>query len=559
VRRAAWLLALPVVLSGCQNDDAYLGSRLAGYVCGGRCERDRGVADDVGDWFTNPEAEQGDSPEIVYPLEGSAHPKDLSRLTVQFRHGRADLSAYRIRFEAPDFGLAYDFFAPCLAVASDGCRYLLEGNVWDSARADLTGKPVRLSVSGATSPSGVIKTSAPVDLQIVESSLGNKGFYYWTLLPQYPDNSGPLAGIFRLPFGADRAQPYIMPNTGTNDKQCGACHSVSSDGSTIAFTARDYDGGPDQRSGTLAVKLTARPDKDVVPPAPSGTYDSSMMALTSDGKRVLVSYDEQLVLRSAGADPAGEHQPGDVLATLTRAELGGKAGYFPEFSANDDAVVLTLSDQPDSAIAVRAGDIAVIDFDVATSTFGKPRIIVPGTDDTFHFYPTWAPTGEYVAFASAPRGIGEDGNLRKSYDQKEARLRLVSRDGTRIFDLENATYKASSWSTYPKFAPFSAGQDDALMFLTFNSKVNYGFMLDNEQREDGQRLAQLWMSAIDVTKLPADPSSAPIWLPFQDVSQTAHLGIWTRDVKCRTDLGVSSCDLGQRCEPQTNTCIVDPR
>lgn len=558
MKRAAPMLLLPVALAACQNDDAYLGSRRAAYVCGARCERDTGLPKDIGDWFGNPEAEQGDAPEIVYPLEGSAHPQDLSRLTVQFRHGRGDFAVYRIRFEAPEHGLSYDFFAPCLAVASDGCRYLLEGNVWDGARAELVGKPVVLTVTGATSHIGVIKSSPPVSVQIVESSLGNKGFYYWTLLPQYPATSGPLAGIFRLPFGADRAQPYIMPNTGTNDKQCGACHSVSRDGSTIAFTARDYDGGPDQRSGTLEVKLTARPDTQVVPPAAPGTYDSSMMALTSDGKRVLVSYDEQLVLRSAGPDPAGAHQPGDVLATLTKAELGGKIGYFPEFSRDDDAVVLTLSDQPDSAIAVQAGDIAIIDFDLAASKFGKPQIIVPGTEDTFHFYPTWAPTGEYIAFASAPRETGEDGNPRKSYDQKKARLRLVSRDGSRVYELENATYKSSSWSTYPKFAPFSAGQDDALMFLTFNSKVSYGFLLDNEERQDGARLAQLWMSAIDVTKLPADPSSAPVWLPFQDVTQTAHLGIWTSDVKCRTDLGVPSCDLGQRCEPQSNTCIVDP-
>jgi hypothetical protein len=94
--------------------------------------------------------------------------------------------------------------------------------------------------------------------------------------------------------------------------------------------------------------------------------------------------------------------------------------------------------------------------------------------------------------------------------------------------------------------------------LTFNSKINYGLVLDNDgMRTDADRVAQLWMSAIDVSKFPEDPSSAPIWLPFQDATQSSHLGIWTRDVKCRTDVGSGrACDLGQECDRDTNTCKV---
>jgi hypothetical protein len=95
------------------------------------------------------------------------------------------------------------------------------------------------------------------------------------------------------------------------------------------------------------------------------------------------------------------------------------------------------------------------------------------------------------------------------------------------------------------------------MFLTFNSKINYGLVLDNDSLAPGDKLAQLWMSAIDINKLPADPSSAPIWLPFQDAGQSSHLGIWTSDVKCRTDVGaLPPCDIGQRCDPMTKTCKV---
>jgi hypothetical protein len=545
--------ALPLL--GCRNDDAYLGGGHEAYRCT-HCWVEQGAPGNAGDWFFNPDTALGDAPEIVYPLSGSLHPFDLRQLTVQFRRGRDDFQVFRVRIELPDSGVVYDFFAPCLAVAGDGCRYLLEGGVWDNARADLVDKAAVLTVTGSTSPHGVQRSSAPLPLGIVKSDLGNKGFYYWTTVPTYSPTPSSQTGIFRLPFGADQAEPFIMPSSTTNDRQCGACHSVSRDGSTIAFTARDTDGGPDQRSGSLVAELTAQPKPPLIPAAAPGTYDSSMMALSYTGKRVLVAYDDQLVLRSSETNPALKLTAGDVITSLSKDDLGGKVGYFPEFSPTDDAVVLTLSDTPDSAIAVQAGDIAVIDFDIETSKFGAPKIIGPGTDDIFHFYPTWSPDGRYIAFASAPRETGEDGFPRKSYDQKRARLRLVAREGGKVYELMNATHEADKWSTYPKFAPFQTG---SLMFLTFNSKINYGLVLDNDDKpSDAQRVAQLWMSAVDISKLPDDPSSAPIWLPFQDATQPGHLGIWTNDVKCRTDLGGSGCAFGQVCNPD-KTCVVVPK
>lgn len=548
--KAGWALVL--LLAACRNEDAYLGGGHAAYQCGTRCTFEQGAPPQAGDWFFNPETELGDAPEIIYPLDGAVHPQDLRQLTVQFGRGRGDFQVYRVRIEAPDSGLGYDFFTPCLTVNNAGCRYLLNGAVWDNARADLLGKPAMLTVTGSTALHGVMKTSKPVSLDIVDSNLRNKGFYYWTTVPLYSGNLSDT-GIFRLPFGAEQAEPFIMSNTTTNERQCGACHSVSRDGSTIAFTARDYNGGPeDQRSGSLVTTLTAQPQNHVIEAATPGTYDSSMMALSTNGKRVLVAYDEQLVLRSS--EPTGVFQAGEVIASLSKEDLGGKAGYFPEFSPSDDAVVLTLSDQPDSAIAVQAGDIAVLHVDLATSTFGTLETVVPGTDDLFHFYPTWSPTGQFIAFASAPRELDADGHQRKSYDQQKARLRLVRLEDKQVFELANATHEDSKWSTYPKFAPFQSG---SLSFLTFNSKINYGLIQDNDSKPDANKVAQLWMSAVDVSKLPGDPSSAPIWLPFQDPTQPGHLGLWTNDVKCRTDVGGTGCDFGQLC--QNETCVVVPK
>ena len=554
MRPQGWLCGA-LLLLGCQGEDAYLGSNHVRYQCGTRCQREQGAPEDAGDWFFNPETALGAAPHIVYPLSGSVHPVDLGELTIQFRRGRGDFSVFRVRIATPDERLAYDFFTPCLALAGDGCRYLLKGRVWDDARADLVGRPAVITVTGSTSASGVMKSSEALPISVTESALQNKGFYYWTSVPLYSGVPGDQdTGIFRLPFGADRAEPFIMPNSPTNGRECGACHSVSRDGSTIAFTARNDDGAEDQRSGVLVTARTARPEEHIIEPAPDAIYDSSMMALSSDGRRVLVARDELLVLRSTSDDDPSA-PAGSELATLSSLELGDKIPFFPEFSRDDDAIVLTLSDQKDSAIAVQSGDIAVINVDLATGTFGAVTTIVP-SDSEFHFYPTWSPDAQYIAFASAPYG-SENGVPNKSYDQKKARLRLVHRDGGTVYELSRATHQLEHWSTFPKFAPFTVQEQGGLMFLTFNSKIDYGMVLDNESLNDGAKLAQLWMSAIDVSKLPDDPSSAPIWLPFQDAGQPSHLGIWTSDVKCRTDVGdLPACDIGQRCDDITKTCIV---
>src|SRR4030095_13287520 len=113
-------------------------------------------------------------------------------------------------------------------------------------------------------------------------------------------------------------------------------------------------------------------------------------------------------------------------------------------------MVLTRSNQADVEWSVRSGDIAILPYN--GGQFGPARVIVPGGTD-FHFYPTFSPDGKWVAFASAPGSATGSG-----YNQGQARLRLVSRDGGQVYELARATQGVGHTSTWPKFAPFI--QDD---------------------------------------------------------------------------------------------------
>src|SRR5262249_36772286 len=152
----------------------------------------------------------------------------------------------------------------------------------------------------------------------------------------------------------------------------------------------------------------------------------------------------------------------------------------------------TVSANGDSDWAVRTGAIGVLPYN--NGQFGKVEIIVPtgtapGSD--FNFYPTWSPDGHLIAFATGKVGMPTQTPPQTSYDQSTARLRLVNVDTKVVVELAAASGTANRTSTWPKFAPFS--QAGGVMFLTFNAKLDYGFLLPNSAT--GQ--PQLWIAAID--------------------------------------------------------------
>ena len=229
------------------------------------------------------------------------------------------------------------------------------------------------------------------------------------------------------------------------------------------------------------VSPTADPERPLF--QPSGTHDSSTLALNLDGSRALVSYQSKLELRDT-AD-------GSVLGTVDPSFLGTeRQAYHPEWSPTDDEIVVTLSDAADSEWAVRTGQIAILPYN--GGAFGPARVVAPSGAD-FHFYPSWSPDGKWIVFVSTPSGLD-----RISYDQADTRLRLVSRDGGPIFDLANATQVVGRTSTWPKFSPYLQA-DGNVMFITFNSKIDYGFLLENDGRPNGG-VPQLWMAAVDAAQ-----------------------------------------------------------
>jgi len=286
----------------------------------------------------------------------------------------------------------------------------------------------------------------------------------------------------------------------------------------------------------------------LTPPLVSTGGDAATLALSRDGRQVLVSFG---TVADAGHLAVRETATGREMARLDPASLPGGGGfYFPDWSPDGHTIVGTQGPPGAHPWSVAGGSIVVLSY--GGGRFGDVRRLVPQDNDAglFHYYPTWSPDGAWIAFVSAPLP-GE------SYGNAQSRLRLVSRDGGRVYDLDNASQGPGKTSTYPRFAPVMQDQCEVL-YLTFNSKMDYGFLKNSARPKVGSPPPQLWMAALDLRALPTgDPSRAPVWLPFQEAQATSLLGAWTQQVVCRAqaDCGPATDAF---CDTAHGVCVPTP-
>ena len=471
-----------------------------------------------------PEPDPLAKPIIVYPLAGSMHPINLADITFQWRLGPGVAqTVFRIRLQRAD-GDIFEFFVPCNAAGTtpgpqpqaSECTYHMPAGAWIETANSSRGQTLTVDIAGVDrAHPGFYALSDPQPLAFTPEEVSG-GLYYW---------SNGIQGTLRLLFGGRTNQTFVKPGTPSNTSTCGGCHAVSRDGSIFAFSQGAA------ATGILRVTTTADPTKPLFPS--STMHDSGTLALNHDGSRVLVSYSGRLILRDTAT--------GNKLFEVDETQLGlTQHAFHPEWSPDDKSIVVTLSSQGDSDWSVKTGAIGVLPYN--DGLFGPVEVIVP-TGTEFNFYPTWSPDGHLIAFATAPVGA-----MQTSYDQTNARLRLVNRDTHVVTELKAASGKAGSTSTWPKFAP--ASQAGGLMVLTFNSKMDYGFFA---RASTMTSLPQLWMTVLDVAKLEggADPSRPAVWLPFQDFKQHNYLGCWADRVGCKDDAG---CGDQQICN--AGTCAM---
>jgi len=484
----------------------------------------------------------GTAPRLVYPLANSMHPINLGDVTFQWSQGKGSQTRFHLTFTgASDH---YDFYVPC---TRSECIYQMPSGAWLSMASEQRGQTVTVTITGSDG-----KTASPASdpVAITFSPEPVKGaLYYW---------STKLKGVYRLNFGSQKALPYITPRSATNPDQCAGCHSVSRNGKVIAFTAVPADEGA---FGGLSVAPTDAPSSRTIAPKASVT-DCSVPALSPDGSRVAVVLDATYTPTGAKTFSVRDTATGQELKRITTGDplLGpGRFVTFPEWSPDGQtlAVVIgsTTGDRTNyGATSLLTGDIALIPYN--DGQLGPAQVLVAATSGEYHVYPSWSPDGKWLVFSTIRKGGNADND--KSAANPTARLRLVEVASGKTYELGAATQGSDSTATWPKFTPFTQSNGQ-LLFVSFSTKIDYGFVLKQAGLKDGQIPAgtpsgwkhpQIWMSAVDLSKLPTgqDPSSAPIWLPYQETNQDNHIPYWSEGVGCnQTNIDDAGCGADEYC------------
>jgi hypothetical protein len=512
--RASLVAPLLLVLA-CQRTTEFIGSPPV-WNCGARCFRDEnleGLPGSVQQFFAvAPDPDPANRPELVYPRAGSMHPIDLPDITFQWRSAGGNGRYYRVRIapvDAPD--IRYELYIPCrpppadpIAPKSDECHYPVPARAWELVASDLRGTAVTVTLDAADDQPAVVATSAPVTLSFSPVAIQG-GFYYLS-----------RSRVVRTLPGAG-AQPVVQP---TDRFACVGCHAVSRDGRTLAFS---YD------RSYLGTARAEDPATLLVSPAPSPQPDAATVSLNADGSLAAVSLDGRLSVRETATGRVIAPDPG--LGRL----------YFAEWSPDGKLLVATLASEAENPYTVNDGSIVLVSWE--GTSFGPLYTLVAGDAAQFHFHPAWSPDGAWVVFASAPRPG-------RSHDNPQARLRLVPRNGGTPVELTAAT--AGQGAGWPRFT--TAVHDSGnLLYLSFDSKLDYGYLLRNSADPAGAR-PQIWLTALDLRKLPGDPSSAPTYppFPFQDLHVANVLGTWTHQLVCGPR---SPCPERSRCE--SDHCVRD--
>lgn len=320
-----------------------------------------------------------------------------------------------------------------------------------------------------------------------------------------------------IPF--DDGPQGAAPADGNN--QCRACHMLSADGQTMAFT---YFGG----NGPGGVVDVGDVDAPLVQNQDARRWNFA--APSPDGSLLISNLNRRLTMRSAVT--------GDTIAGME--DLTGIDSAHPAFSPVGNRVAFAgdITNADGSAasweIDFDRSNLYVADFNEAGPTFSAPRLVVPA-EGAANFYPSFAPTGDLLAYTRGPhsRSAWQEQNL-------PGALWIVGVDGQDPAPrLELVTANPEGNSYNPTFNPQIEG---GYMWIAFFSRRDYGHITRGTERP------QIWVAAIDQNASPAsgiDPSYPAFWLPGQDTA-TDNLTSFFAPKPC--------APTGEQCETDAGCC-----
>lgn len=417
---------------------------------------------------------EGCGPTMLYPKPLTVIPRNMVGLS--FMWDRDGFDAYEITIQGGALRVRW---------YTGGDVLTPEGDPWMRLLAAATGGPLEITISGLrgddrcdTLPLTILVDQAPLQGAI----------YYW---------STGDAGIMRLPAGDLVAEPFLTPATAP-EIGCPACHALSRDGNHIAFTRTTFP-----PFGDLAISAIGAPRNLNYDPTGIAGYFPSF---SPDAERI------------AGGN-AGNISIRDTTTGMLLEDLPmpmGSVANSPDWSWQGTRMVAAVGPANVNILPDVGMNLSSIYQWVDDGGWGAPTVIAQTPPDTTYDRPSFAPTGQFVAFER------KGGNQGDGMGNASAALMIIHEDG-QLSVLDRANQGPRLGNSWPKWAPAS---NQGRLWMAFSSLRDYGHQLGNEPVGEDSR-PQIWITGID-PNAPAgsDPSSPAFWLPGQSLQSGNHIPYW---------------------------------
>jgi len=487
-------------------------------------------------------------PKIEYPLDAVVVPSNVPPMEVQWTVA-GDSTLYRVHV----FSASLD-----VSLYTKTREALADAKTWTSIVSTVAGSGAEIVVEGLGA-SG-LHASSSVHVTVARDRIDDTSIYYWE------SSSGSLKV---LDFAS--ATNATLPTKGSayapgTPTVCVACHTVSRDGTRIAYTTASFS------LGTLKVAddkktfdSTIEPGTKVTPGF-KWTYGAFNPSEKTTVPALLVSKADNVPgqnvaghVRLALIDPdTGKDVPSNLVEWLAGFPAGVprdllQPDWSPSgivvFAAYDSEQANPSGGPPAKAWVRDLGDDAVatsiveasIAFDATTKGFklGTPKILVKptptGTFDTYEtdVLPQLSPDDAFVAFTRS-KGWWP---IRFQTDAVNGtgKIAIVRRSDGKVLELARASGPDDSNSTWPQWAP-TVGTD--YVWIAFSTERPYGHRMAKGVAlppaciPQGRGMCKnMWVTAIDRKKAATgdtDPGAVPFWLPGQTALASAVSPRWTK-------------------------------
>lgn len=442
-------------------------------------------------------------PVVTYPEHQAVAPHNFPAPQVSWDHpGSSDVC--RMRIASPTVAMDVYVAVPTSINPSDNTSATQPQALWNNlAASKLADHPLTVNVAcgtligagaSASLENNTVFESTPVAYTVSADSAGGRIVYF----------SGLIEGLWRIDLGQSLAtgQPFAGPGAAfplNTTPQCLGCHSFSSNGQRMGYIANAVEwnvGVLDVNNGVPTVAV----------PAAAGALGDWTSMHPTDPVLLSIDLNGQILLNDATT--------GQIIDVVPTAAAGPFVSHPVWSPTGAQLAFVSGAVGPNGVADVALGQIWTMPVtrSGAQYVFGAPTLLAsPSVPGGSAYYPAFSPDGQWLVFSQAPSG--------SSYDNLNARVGLVKADGTvGPIDLglanQQGNLRANSW---PRWAPQVSGSD---YWIVFSSQRPYG-------PYNGTGPQQLWVSRLDMARLPADPSSPAVWLPGQEPFTGNLTAEWT--------------------------------